>query len=161
LAGAGWIGASLTEAHFMTRRGFLLTGLALLFLAGRARAQAPAAVSQADRLAIRRVIESQLAAFQRDDGPGAFAFASPTIRSIFVTPETFLAMVKNTYQPVYRPREVAFRELVSLAGAPAQEVYLVGPDGQAVIALYVMERQPDGSWRVNGVYLLQVPGATT
>jgi hypothetical protein len=37
----------------------------------------------------------------------------------------------------------------------------VGPDGQAVIALYVMERQPDGSWRINGVYLLQVPGETT
>ncbi len=39
--------------------------------------------------------------------------------------------------------------------------FLVGPDGQAVIALYAMERQPDGSWRINGVYLLQVPGAST
>jgi hypothetical protein len=145
----------------MTRRNLLLTGLALLLFAGRARAQAPDPVSRADRLAIRRVIESQLAAFQRDDGPGAFAFASPSIREIFATPESFMAMVKSAYQPVYRPREVAFRELASLAGAPAQEVYLVGPDGRAVIALYVMERQPDGSWRINGVYLLQAPGATT
>jgi hypothetical protein len=140
----------------MTRRDLLLTGLGLLLFAGRAHAQAPAPVAQ-----IRRVIESQLAAFQRDDGPGAFAFASPMIREIFATPENFMAMVKSAYQPVYRPREVAFRELAILEGAPAQEVYLVGPDGQAVIALYVMERQPDGSWRINGVYLLQVPGETT
>jgi hypothetical protein len=144
----------------MTRRDLLLTGFALLIFAGRARAQMPAAVSQADRLAIRRVIEAQLAAFQRDDGPGAFAFASPMIRGIFATPENFMAMVKSAYQPVYRPREVAFRELANLEGAPAQEVYLVGPDGQAVIALYVMERQPDGSWRIDGVDLLKAPGAT-
>jgi ketosteroid isomerase-like protein len=145
----------------MTRRDLLLTGLTLLLFVGPARAQTPAPVSQADRQAIRRVIESQLAAFQRDDGPGAFAFASPMIREIFATPENFMAMVKSAYQPVYRPREVAFRELAMLEGAPAQEVYLVGPDGQTVIALYVMERQPDGSWRINGVYLLQVPGETT
>jgi hypothetical protein len=145
----------------MNRRNLLLSGLGLMFLADRAHAQAPAPVSQADRLAIRRVIESQLAAFQRDDGPGAFAYASPMIQGIFATPEKFMAMVKSAYQPVYRPREVAFRELAILEGAPAQEIYLVGPDGQAVIALYVMERQPDGNWRINGVYLLQVPGETT
>jgi hypothetical protein len=93
----------------MTRRDLLLTGLTLLLFVGPARAQTPAPVSQADRQAIRRVIESQLAAFQRDDGPGAFAFASPMIREIFATPENFMAMVKSAYQPVYpwrahRPR---------------------------------------------------------
>ena len=145
----------------MRRRDLLFTGLALALFVGRARALTSAPVSQADRLAIRRVIESQLAAFQRDDGPGAFAFASPMIREIFATPENFMAMVKSAYQPVYRPREVAFRALAEVEGAPAQEVYLVGPDGQAVIALYVMERQPDGNWRINGVYLLPAPGAAT
>lgn len=145
----------------MRRRDLLLCGLGLLLYSGRAHGQLQVTVSAADRLAIRRVIESQLAAFQRDDGPGAFAFASPTIRQIFATPDRFMAMVRSAYQPVYRPREVEFRELASLDGAPAQEVFLVGPDGQPVIALYVMERQSDGSWRINGVYLLKATDTIT
>ncbi len=31
----------------------------------------------------------------------------------------------------------------------------VGPDGVAVIAMYAMERQPDGTWRISGVVLLR------
>ena len=72
-----------------------------------------------------------------------------------------MAMVKGAYQPVYRPREVAFRDLRLVEGILVQEVFLVGPDGRAVIALYFMERQADGAWRINGVHLLEVPGATT
>jgi len=36
-------------------------------------------------------------------------------------------------------------------------VLLVGPDGQVVIALYFMERQPDASWKINGVRLVEAP----
>jgi hypothetical protein len=32
-------------------------------------------------------------------------------------------------------------------------VLLVGPDGKPVMALYAMERQPDGSWRIDGCML--------
>src|ERR1700756_3001229 len=65
-------------------------------------------LSTADRGAIRAVVEDQLAAFQRDDGAAAFAFASPGIQAEFGTVENFMAMVRSGYQPVYRPREVAF-----------------------------------------------------
>jgi len=30
---------------------------------------------------------------------------------------------------------------------------VIGPDGRGVIALYRMEEQPDGSWRIAGVTL--------
>ena len=42
-----------------------------------------------------------------------------------------------------------------------QEVLFVGPDGKPVIAVYTMQQQTDGSWKINGVYLITAPDATT
>ena len=118
-------------------------------------------VSDSDRSAIRQVIENQLAAFQRDDGGEAFSYASPGIQRRFGTPDTFMAMVRNGYAAVYRPREVEIRGLRVEGGTIQQEVLFVGPDGKPVIAVYTMQRQADGSWKINGVYLIAAPDATT
>jgi ketosteroid isomerase-like protein len=107
----------------------------------------------ADAGAIRAVIEQQLAAFQRDDGAAAFGFAAPSIQEHFGTADNFMQMVRSGYQPVYRPREVAFGALTTVAGNLVQRVLLVGPDGVAVVALYTMERQADGGWKVAACYL--------
>lgn len=132
----------------MTR---MIAGL-LLLLAGfaPAAAQAPAA---GDRGAIEQVIRDQMAAFRADDAAAAFAFASPSIQAMFGTPERFLAMVRRGYAPVYRPRSVEFRELAPRDGALVQRVLVVGPDGVPEVALYVMEQQPDGRWRIAGCFL--------
>jgi hypothetical protein len=123
-----------------------------------APAVARAQVSEADQAAIRQVIEAQLAAFQHDDGPAAYGFASPTIQQKFVNPDIFMQMVRSGYPAVYRPQEVEFRELAQENGLLLQHVYLVGHDGRPVMAVYEMQRQPDGSWRINGCWLAQVPG---
>jgi hypothetical protein len=134
----------------------------LLLVAGLAGAQTPATdVGAADRGAIRTVIESQIAAFRRDDGAGAFAYASPSIKRMFGTPETFMEMVRTGYPQVYRPSSVSFGELVRTEGTLLQLVDIVGPDGLPVIAVYEMERQPDGSWQINGCRLLRPPERTT
>jgi hypothetical protein len=135
-----------------------LVALFLILGTGDLAAQAPAPdVSAGDRAIIRRVIEDQMAAFRRDDAPGAFAFASPDIQSMFGTPENFIAMVQQGYQPVYRPRAVTFSEMVGDAEHPVQLVDLVGPNGEAVTAAYEMVQLPDGSWRINGCVLLTPP----
>ena len=67
-------------------------------------------------------------------------------------------MVRQGYQPVYRPRQVSFGELAAVDGIPVQHVHVIGPDGTPVTALYVMERQPDGAWRINGCYLVAPKG---
>jgi hypothetical protein len=134
----------------------------LLLVAGLAGAQTPATdVGAADRGAIRTVIESQIAAFRRDDGASAFAYASPSIKRMFGTPETFMEMVRTGYPQVYRPSSVSFGELVRTEGTLLQLVDIVGPDGLPVIAVYEMERQPDGSWQINGCRLLRPPERTT
>ena len=127
--------------------------LAIVVLGGVARSEPAAMLSSADRSAIRQVIQAQLAAFRVDDGTTAFSLASPAIKSMFGTPANFMAMVRTSYMPVYRPREVQFQDVIDYRGAPTQLVLLVGPDNEVVTAYYIMERQPDGTWRINGCEL--------
>ena len=124
-----------------------------------AAAQVP--VDEADRVRIERVIRDQMTAFRSDDAAAAFAHAAPSIQTLFGTPETFLAMVRRGYAPVYRPRSVEFRELAEAEGALVQRVLVVGPDGVPEVALYVMERQPDGSWRIAGCFLARADDRLT
>jgi Domain of unknown function (DUF4864) len=126
--------------------------LSLFCLAAPVMSQAQE-LTAADRLGIQTVIEQQLKAFRQDDAAGAFAFASPNIQGKFGTPAVFLRMVQTAYQPVYRPRHVTFKELQLTDGVPTQAVFLVGPDGVPVMAFYLMQKQPDGAWKIDGCYL--------
>lgn len=122
-----------------------------------ARSAQPVDVEAADQAAIRDVIEAQLAAFRRDDGVTAFSFASPQIQGVFKDPANFMAMVRGGYMAVYRPQEVEFQDLTELRGQPTQPVLLVGPDNQVVIAYYLMKKQPNGEWRIDGCMLGPAP----
>jgi hypothetical protein len=128
----------------------IVLALVIGLIAGVAQAQSPT-----ERAAIQSVITLQLEAFQHDDAPAAFAQASPMIQGMFGTPGNFITMVQNGYPPVYRPRQSAFGPLVSEDGQVIQKVELVGPDGRAYLALYTMERQADGSWKINGCTLTE------
>jgi ketosteroid isomerase-like protein len=118
-------------------------------------------VTETDRTAIRSVIERQLQAFQNNDATGAFAFASPGIQTQFVSPENFIQMVKTAYPAVYRPRSVLFEDLTNMGRVLTQPVLLLDPEGVPIRALYLMEKQSDGTWRINGCYLVPVEKKTT
>jgi hypothetical protein len=109
-----------------------------------------------DQQAIHQVVQAQLDAFQHDDGAKAFGFATPTIQQRFGDAATFMQMVKQGYTPVYRPRSVAFEKLVDTQQGPDQILRLVGPDGLTYAAHYLMQKQPDGSWMINGCYLTRL-----
>jgi len=123
-----------------------------LLIAWSAQARADD-VAAADSARIKSVIERQLAAFARDDADTAFGFASPAIQQRFGTADIFMQMVRSDYRAVYRPRSVSFGAARRSDGLIVQEVDLIGPDGAGVRASYLMERQDDGSWRINGVGL--------
>ncbi len=108
---------------------------------------------EADSAAIRGVIDSQIEAFRRDDGETAFSFAAPSIRHMFGTVENFMGMVRGGYRPVYRPQSYRFGAITIIDGLIVQKVHIVGPDGRAVTAFYMMEKQPDGTWRIAGCSL--------
>ncbi|MBD2089920.1 DUF4864 domain-containing protein [Microcoleus sp. FACHB-1515] len=111
-------------------------------------------LSEIDRRAIRHVIGRQLEAFRRDDADEAFAFASPAIQAQFESPTRFMAMVRSSYAPVYRPRSILFQEIVAIEGYPAQKLALMDANGQLFTAFYLMEPQPNGRWRIQGCFLM-------
>jgi Domain of unknown function (DUF4864) len=117
-------------------------------------------LSGADEQTFRAMISSQIDAFQHDDGATAYGFASPTIQDLFPTVDRFMTMVRDGYAPVYRPRSVTFGGIADTPSGPQQKVFLTGPDGRNWTAIYTMQRQPDGSWKINGCMLVEDDGAT-
>ncbi len=130
----------------------IIVSLILFFIQPPAQAE-PA--TDADRMAIQAVITAQIDAFRADDAARAYAHAAPSIQQIFPTPESFMAMVKQGYEPVYRPQSFRFGQL---GKDFSQRVSIIGPDGRPYEALYTMQRQPDGTWRITGCSLLKIPG---
>ena len=138
----------------MLRSVLMIVLLAFMSLAAFAQS-----VSETEKSEFQRIITAQISAFRADDGPTAYSFAAPVVRKIFPTPEIFMSMVKQGYSPVYRPQSFNFTEvLIDPLGRPAQKMLVVGPDGKTYEALYSMEKQPDGTWRISGCTLLEVPG---
>jgi len=140
----------------------LLAVLTMILLAAlSAPPAALAEVAEADRQAIRGVIQDQIQAFQADDGNRAFSHASPVLQQYFGDPQTFMQMVQTGYDPVYRPREVEFQGLEATDGTLVQKVLFVDRNGKAFLAHYSMQRQADGTWKINGVWLEALPDVST
>jgi len=140
------------------RRAFIATALLLALAPTLARAQT---ISDADARAVRRVIEAQLDAFRRDDARRAFSYAAPGIRDAFGTAEKFMAMVREQYAVVYRPRSVSFEAPLMAGEDLVQPVHLTDGDGHAWMAIYPMVKLPDGTWRINGCHLAPLPARET
>jgi hypothetical protein len=143
----------------MTRRLlFALVGaLALLAALQPLHAQS---VSDAEAAEFQRIITSQLNAFSADDGAAAYGFAAPNIQRLFPTPEVFMSMVQKGYAPVYRRQSYAFGRIGNeMGGQPTQHVTIIDANGKAWTALYAMQRQPDGSWKISGCSLVEAPAA--
>lgn len=143
-----------------TRRCYLAAALLVALLVTLLASQAlrPALADQAtDAQAVRAVIEGQMAAFQRNDGEAAYAYASPEVKTHFTSSDMFMRMVRTQYLPVYRPKSVEFRETYRRDGEFAQKLLVVGPRQKAVIAIYTLRQQSDERWLITGVYLSPAP----
>ena len=83
-------------------------------------------------------------------------------KRIFPTLERFMSMVQSGYLPVLRPGNYAFGRSEQLSDGRIQwEVLIDGPDGKGYTATYFMERQEDGTWKVDAVTLRRgAPGMT-
>jgi hypothetical protein len=106
-----------------------------------------------DWQAIRHVVERQLKALKSGDASHALDYASPGIRAQFGTPENFLRMVRMSYAPLLEARHTQFLQGGVIDGTPFQPLRLVLRDNTVLVALYQMERQADGKWRIAGCAL--------
>ena len=111
-------------------------------------------ISEFDKGEIRKTIEKQLQAFQKDDFVTAFSFASPAIQDQFGGWNNFQTMVMSNYEVVYRPRSVMFRNLTLVESFPAQNLILMNASGDLIQATYIMQQQQDRTWRIHGCFLV-------
>lgn len=133
----------------------IVGALLLLALTLNARSQD---VTDADKARFQDIITAQIEAFRSDDGGRAFSFAAPVIKSMFKTPDKFMSMVRSGYPAVYRPKSVTFGAVTADLGGPTQKVHLIGPKGYAWTALYAMQRQDDGTWKISAVVMVREDG---
>lgn len=106
---------------------------------------------------VQETILNQLEAFKADDFATAFTFASPSIKSIFMSAENFGRMVRNGYPMVHRPGSVRMLEQREISGSLWQKVMITDQSGRTHVLDYQMIQTPDG-WQINGVQLLPEPG---
>ncbi|WGD50801.1 DUF4864 domain-containing protein [Bradyrhizobium sp. CB1650] len=115
----------------------------------------PVSARAGDVTAAQDVIRAQEQAFGRDDAAAAYSYAAPAIKEIFPAPDIFMSMVKNGYAPVYRHKGFEFGDSKSEGNWIAQRVHIIDADGEAWEALYTLEQQSDGSYKITGCSLLK------
>ena len=74
---------------------------------------------------------------------------------------SFMAMVRNDYPVVYRPASARFEAAEIVEGTVVQPVRMTDGAGRSWRALYPMQRQPRGGWRIDGCQLVRLPGRET
>jgi hypothetical protein len=108
-----------------------------------------------DITSAQNVIRAQEQAFGRDDATAAYSYAAPAIREVFPQASAFMFMVQHSYAPVYRHKSFEFGEARAADGQIAQRVHIIDADGRPWEALYTLEQQPDGSFKIIGCVLLK------
>jgi Domain of unknown function (DUF4864) len=116
-------------------------------------------LSPADKTNVQAVIAGQLEAFKAGDGPKAYSFAAPYVTKVFPTVDVFMRMVKGGYGPIFSNSKYGFGTVTTdTLGRPTQHVTITAADGKRYEAVYAMQQQPDGSWKIAGVQMVEIPG---
>mgnify|MGYP006074718515 FL=1 len=114
-------------------------------------------VAASEKEDVQAIINGQFQAFLEGDVSRAFTYASPSIRSIFETPQNFGEMVQNGYPMIWRPASVTFLENKQTPQGRTQDVQIFDAAGTAHYVRYFVTQTPSG-WKISGVQLLDVAG---
>ncbi len=115
----------------------------------------PAAQAGDDVGSAQAVISSQVDAIGRGDAAATYSYAAPGIQGLFPQADLFMAIVRQGYAPLYRPKTFEFGKAVSADGKIAQQVHITDSEGAGWEALYTLEQQPDGSLKITGCSLIK------
>jgi hypothetical protein len=119
---------------------------------------APAGATD-DVATAQTVIRSQERAMLSDDAAAAYSYAGPPITSMYREADTFMWMVRRGYAPVYRHQSFEFGAGRVPGDQITQEVHIIDAEGVAWEALYTLEQQSDGSWKIISCVLSKAVGA--
>ncbi|HAE01094.1 MAG TPA: DUF4864 domain-containing protein [Rhodospirillaceae bacterium] len=134
---------------------WVLVGLLMGLWATTAGAQGDPA-----QATVKRVIQDQLSAFAQGDKTSAYSHAAPIIQQRFSNPDIFMQMVTSGYPALISPKIVDFKDYEIQGGRVEQDVMIIASDGSAWMAHYSLQQMEDGTWRISGCWLEQLPGGS-
>lgn len=138
------------------KRMLVKTGLvAALAFPGWGTVHAIDALTTADAIAIKAVVQSQLEALSNDDAASAFALATPEKRMLIGTPDNFLRLIKEEYNPIYRYQRVMLSRPEVVDGDAIQLVRVTDSNSRVWVAVFWMLQDDEGNWRIDGCQLLE------
>ena len=128
----------------------LALAFATFLFATAVAGQEESPLNAADWKAIRQVITEQRAALVAGDRTRAFSYATPALRAQFGDADTFMAMVELGYRALLSARYTEFLDGAVVEGLVVQPLRLIDADNTVRLAIYTLERQPNGAWRISG-----------
>ena len=112
-------------------------------------------ITTADAIAIHETVQSQLEALSNDDAAGAFEQATPEKRLLIGSPDNFLRLIKEEYNPIYRYQRVLFSRPEVVNGDAIQIVRVTDSYSRVWVAVFWMQQGEDSSWKIDGCQLLE------
>jgi hypothetical protein len=116
-------------------------------------------LTRSDQIAMRMLIEKQIAAMRADDWRSAFALASPDLQEKYGTPTALRDDVTARYAPLPYVASVDFMDIVTFRELPTYRVILTDGEGSTTTAYYLVRRLDDGSLRIAGCVLVRAPNS--
>lgn len=112
-------------------------------------------ITTADAIAIHEVVQTQLEALSNDDADSAFELATPEKRMLIGSPDNFLRLIKEEYNPIYRYQRVIFSRPEVINGDAIQIVRVTDGNSRVWLAIFWMQQGEDSAWRIDGCQLLE------
>lgn len=142
----------------LTPMRFLISVSVMVFFSIAAPAQT---ISPEQKTATQAVIKDQLSAFQTGDHDRAFSHAAPSIKKMFRSTENFIRMVESGYNALYASDGYFFARNRTDGTTIFQEVIATDQSGKQWQAIYSLQLQDNGSWKITGVQMNPYTGSST
>lgn len=110
-------------------------------------------LTSADRSQIQQVISLQLKALARNDDVLAFSYSTPETRKQLGSSRIFMELLRAEYSVLLKHASREFLEAAVIDGEVIQPLRIVSAEGEIIVALYSLSRQPDRKWRIAGCEL--------
>lgn len=118
-------------------------------------------ITTADAIAIREAVEAQLHALANDDASSAFELATQEKRMLIGSPDNFLRIIKEQYNPIYHYQSVIFSRAEVVDGNPIQIVRVADNDGKVWVAVFWMQQEEGSNWKIDGCQLFETSSVST
>lgn len=121
---------------------------------------ATAALTTADTIAIHEVVQAQLNAFASDDAAAAFDLATVEKQLLLGSPDIFMQLIRERYEPIYRNKVLIFDHPEVVHGLTVQRVRVTDSYSRVWVAIFWMQQDEQSNWKIDGCHLVETPNVS-